>query len=278
MPGLPFKNLPNDQVQEIKRQLSSQWEIEANALNQSHFTNEGAFKTARAKLNAKYQQLELESFTELNNKVKEQERVRQLIQQRSQGMSPEEEVITRMNLNPEQERLVFPTVPEERPYSIATLESPTLLKTIKSYANAAPGTQTGLSRLWPGNPRTKEGLMEKYQAFKDEAQYNLLNNVQQRQLDSRWDAVMASNSDYNAWWHDKEKRLPVPEIKALRTKGPISRIMQGKIISPVAQSIIEEKPKEKTIQPKTEPIYANNPGTGQRIVSYDNGGTWQPTK
>lgn len=113
MNGLPFEQLPAAQVEEIRKQLHGQWQIEANALNRSWFSDRGKFETAKAKLNAKYQQMELNALTQMQRQQEEQQRVQQLIRRGTQGMDREEEAGLRMELGPEAERLVFPE--KERP-------------------------------------------------------------------------------------------------------------------------------------------------------------------
>ena len=243
MPGLQFQNLPAAQVNEITSRLRSQWQIEADALNKSWFPDRGKFNTALAKLNAKYQRLEFDSLTQMQQQQQEQERVQQLIKQ-PREMGRGEEAALRMELRPEAERLVFPPEPTQpRPYSIAQLGSKAMAESIDYFAEAATDTP---GWEWGPPKKTKQGLINQYLQWRELASYDIVGLHNQKLLDQRWDISMAEDKKFNKWWLDKRKRQPIAEIRALRTPGKIGKIMRGRItgadgITPVGRSITKGK-------------------------------------
>jgi len=273
MPGLDFEKLPAEQVQEIKGTLHGQWQIEANALNKSHFTNKGQFETAKAKLNSKYQQMELQALTELQQQVTEQQRVRQLIEQ-PQQRSPADEAQLKMQLRPEAESLVFPSEPGGAPYGQASMGK--YAETIRTFAKRAD-EKRGVE--WGPPEKKRESLINEYQAWQERYGYEGMNFTQKNQMDDLWDSVMAEDKDarqaYKQW--DPQS----VQVKSLRSRGKISKAMSQRVngtpikydTTPAGKSIIKEKPAEKTQTQK--PIRQRNRRTGQERISNDGGKTWQ---
>jgi len=245
MPGLQFQELPAAQVNEIRNTLQAQWQIEADALNKSWFSNRGKFETAKAKLNAKYRKLEFDSLTQLRQQQQERQRVQQLIRQ-PRERAPEEEAGLRMQLGPEAERLVFPPEPTITPFSISQITSPAVMGSIEDFAEAAPTTPEFWTRRGK-EPKTKQGIINQYLQWREQIGYNFINPLRQRQLDMQWDAFMMGDEKYDEWWLNKEKRQPIVEIRALRTPGQIGKLMRRRItgaegITPLGRSVAKTKP------------------------------------
>ena len=298
MGGLSFQNLPATQVNEIRGTLQNQWKIEAQSLDKSWFSNRGQFETAKAKLNAKYQRLEFDALTKLQQQQQEQEQVKKLIGQGTQGMGREEEATLRMNLGPEAERLVFPAAGQ--PFSISQITSKATMESIQDFAEAAPTKGLFWTRE-SKEPKTQQGLTNQYLEWRGLAQYDALNPLRQRQLDMQWDAYMAGDERFDKWWSNKEKREPAVEIKAMRTPGKIGKMMRGRLeiargTTPFGRSVAKNKPRatlptepltfgmevaHRLMAPASKPeqrqtpIRQRNKRTGQERISYDGGRTWQ---
>lgn len=279
MPALQFENLPAAQTQKIRDTLTAQWQIEAGALNKSYFSDRGKFETAKAKLNAKYQQKEFEAFTELQQQFEEQQRVQSLIRQpreRTRG----EEAQLRMELRPEAERLVFPTERVGRaPFTPAGLRGYRAF--MEPFAEAAK-QQRGFE--WGTPVRLQEDLIKQYTAAREQAGYNdpAWTQTQKRQFDAEWDDLMASERNYK--WEPE-----APEIRSLRAVGRLTRAV-AKNITPLGTSVVKKKRRftmptepmtfgievaQRIVSPGPKARYAQNPDTGERIVSHDGGKTWQ---
>ncbi len=271
MPGLDFQNLPAAQVREIKSGLHGQWEIEANALNKTHFSDRGKFETAKAKLNAKYQQMELTAITQLQGQVAEQQRVRQLIQH-PQERSRVDEAQLRMELRPEAERLVFPeTQAGGAPYAQARLEQ--YAETMREFAGRAEEKE---GWEWGPPEKIRESLESQYEAWQHRYGYAGMKLTQKNQMDDLWDAVMQEGKKAFKQWDP----LSV-DVKALRARGQVSKTMAKRVTgtptkydtTPLGQSIAEKT--EKKPEPRQEPIRQRNRKTNQERISYDGGKTWQ---
>lgn len=255
MAGLQFENLPAAQTDRIKNDLNAQWEIEAEALRYKPFRSQQLADAELAKLNAKYQQRELEAFTQLRQQTEEQQRVQQLIKQGTQGMSREKEAGLRMNLKPEAERLVFPSEPTMTPLSISQLRArepgedfTKIQASIMEFAEAAPTIPKPWT-LEKNEPKTKQGLINRYVGWRRYLGYEGLKPLVQRQYDDEWDVVMMGDKRFDKWWSNKKQRKPLAEIKALRTPGKIGKIMQDRMmgaegITPLGRSITKAKPTE----------------------------------
>ncbi len=251
MPALQFENLPVNQTQEIKDTLHNQWQIEANALNKSWFSDRGKFETAKAKLNAKYQQMELQALTQLQQQVEEQQRVQALIRQPRKRTRAEEAQL-RMELGPEAERLVFPT-------GGRTPFSPTALRGYRAFMEpfaAAAKEQPGFE--WGTPVRLQEDLIKQYSAARDQVGYDdpSWTQTQRRQFDTEWDDLMAGERNYK--W-DPESL----EIKSLRAVGRLQRA-GAKNITPLGTSVAKKVrfkprygapgPRQPAPEPKEKPM------------------------
>lgn len=299
MPGLQFQNLPAAQVNEIIGKLRSQWQIEARALSVKPFKSQEQADAELAKLNAKYQRFEFDSLTQLQQQQQEQERVQQLIKQPRERTRAEEAQL-RMELPAEAERLVFPPEAVMRPLSLSQLrarepgEKITKIEaSIDEYVDTAPT----ISKPWTferNEPKTKQGLIDRYLEWRRYIGYEGLNPLVQRQYDHEWDSWLSKDNRYDEWWPDKKKQRPLEdvnvEIRALRTPGKFGKMMRGRItgaegITPVGRSVIKEKPRGRGLpfaQPRIPtrkqeqaPIKQRNRRTGQERISYNGGKTWQ---
>ncbi len=286
MPGLPFEDLPAAEADEIKSKLHGQWQIEAKALNKSWYPNREKFETAKAKLNAKYQSLELTAMTKLEQQQKEQQKVQQLIKQ-PQKRSPEDEALLRMQLRPEAERLVFP---ESKHIPPSYLRSGGFIDNIRGYAGAAP-TIAELFTRKENEPKTKQGLIDQYQRWRESELYSTKSTSEQQQLDREWDMLMVGSSTFDKWWSDKTKRKQVTEVKALRSTGKIAGAMRDKVtrVTPLGISLSKGKhifgifgsttarkePEAQAVATQQKPIIQRNKRTGQKRISNDGGKTWK---
>lgn len=300
MPALQFQNLPAAETQKIRDTLHAQWQIEAKALSVKPFKSQQQADANLAQLNSKYQQKELQAFTQLQQQQQERQRVQDLIQQ-PQERSREEEAQLRMELRPEAERLVFPEAPQR--LSVQQVASPALQQNIRAYADAAPTVHEFFTRRGK-EPKTKEGIVNQYLKWRESIVYDAIESpLVRRQLDIQWDEAMAEDSRYDEWWINKEKRQPIVEIKALRTPGDIGKTMRGKIVgaTPIGTSVRKGKPgvreaigsaialqyplagrameamrpEAKRLAAQPKPIRQRNTATGQERISYDGGNTWQ---
>ncbi len=296
MPGLQFENLPAAETQEIKDSLHAQWQIEANALGKTWFRDARQGKAKLAQLNAKYQQKELQAFTQLQKQQQERERVQTLIQQ-PQKRTRAEVAQLRMELDPEAERLVFPTEQQQTPFSIGQITSQAVMKSIEDFAEAAPATPEFWTRA--GNePKTKQGIINQYREWRSLIGYDAVaakNPIRARQLDQQWDAFMAGHEKFDKWWLNKEKRQPIVEIKALRTPGDIGKVMRKRVVgaTPLGTAVKSDLPRGPALlraygaraparrkpapaaAPEQKPIRQRNRSTGQERISYDGGRTWE---
>ena len=291
MPGLQFENLPAQQANEIKGTLHTQWQIEADALNKSWFSDRGKFETAKAKLNAKYQRLEFDAFTNLQQQQQEQQQKQQLLagyrkKQQAGGIGKEEEAGLRLQFKPPEEEFIFG---EEKYLSPQYLRSKGFIETIKAYAKSAKGT-----KAWDWGKKQKQSLIDRYQEWREEELYSTKSPQEQQQLDKEWDELMLSDDNYNTWWENKKARKPITEVRALRATGRIADAMQDKVVTPLGRSLGRRKKSliEKTYgtgaemreryglakraEPQQQkPIRQRNRLTGQERISYDGGKTWK---
>ena len=123
-------------------------------------------------------------------------------------------------------RAMFPKQKEEpsrAPLSPNAMEN--LMEGIEEFAEAAPKT-TLKKRYGPFGVdvfkrdvrgRSQKDLLGKYQAWRTNIGYDGMTSVQQRQVDSQWDAWIDTQSG-NWKWNPESK-----EVMAARSKGPLSR-------------------------------------------------------
>ncbi len=268
----------DSQAQQIKQQLHSQWQIEANALGKTFFKDKRQGEAKVAQLNAKYQRLELDAMTKWQQQQAEQQRVRNLISQpkeRSRG----QEATLRMQLGPEAERLVFP----KKDYlSPQYLRSTGFRGNMTGYIGAADDTP-GFE--WGPPKKKKQSLVDQYQRWRESELYDTKSAQERKQLDREWDATMSSSPIYDKWWSSKTKHALPTEVRALRSTGQIAGAMRSKVAgtTPLGRSLGKSKQPAPSrqeqgpaVQPRQEqaPIVQRNKRTGQERVSYDGGKTW----
>ena len=92
----------------IKKQLHTQWRIEADALNKSWFSNKGQFDTALAKLNSKYQMKELEARQAIDAQIREIQQIQNLINDNKISIQAGNKAMWRIVLPYETENAMFP--------------------------------------------------------------------------------------------------------------------------------------------------------------------------
>ncbi len=298
MPGLQFKDLPAAETEEIRGTLHAQWQIEANALGKTWFRDARQGKAKLAQLNAKYQQKELQAFTQLQKQQQERQRVQSLIKQ-PQERTRAEEAQLRMELDPEAERLVFPTEQQSTPFSISEITSPAVMQSIEDFAEAAPATSEFFT-FKGDEPKTKQGIINQYSEWRSLIGYDAIaakDPYRALQLDIQWDAFMAGHEKFDKWWLNKEKRQPIVEIKALRTPGDIGKVMRKRVVgaTPLGTAVKRDKLRGPALlraygasaptrqkpapvaAPEQKPIRQRNRKTGQERISYDGGKTWEIT-
>jgi hypothetical protein len=95
------------QFEQTKKELLAQWQIEADALNKSWFSNRGQFETAKAKLNAKYQRLELDARAEIDRQIREIQQIQKLINDHKMSIQAGNEAVWRLVL-PRETKAMFP--------------------------------------------------------------------------------------------------------------------------------------------------------------------------
>ena len=296
MPALQFQDLPAAQTQKIRDTLHTQWQIEDRALGIRPFKSQQQADAEAAKLDAKYQQMELKALTQLQQQQQEDQRVQELVKQPKKRTRAEEAQL-RMELGPEAERLVFPGAPKR--LSVQQVTSPALQQNIRAYADAAPTVHEFFTRRGK-EPKTKQGIINQYLRWRESIAYDGIESpVVKRQLDIQWDEAMAEDPRYNKWWLNREKRQPIVEIKALRTPGDIGKVMRKRVVgvTPLGTSVRKDKPrsiipmdptlfgvhaaraltrrKPARTAPQQEPIRQRSRSTGQERISYDGGITWQ---
>lgn len=252
MPNMQVQELPA--AQQIKRQLHSQWQIEASALGKTYFKDKRQGEAKVAQLNAKYQRLELDAMTKFQQQQAEQQRVRNLIsqpQERSRG----QEATLRMQLDPEAERLVFP---KEDYLSPQYLRSGGFRDNLAGYIGAAEDTP---GWEWGPPKKKKQSLVDQYRRWRKSELYHTKSTQERQQLDREWDANMASSPIYDKWWSDKTKhRLPT-EVRALRSTGRMAGAMRNKVtgITPLSRSLSRSKQPAPSRQER-EPIVQSRQG------------------
>jgi len=243
MPGLPYQNLPAEQVNKIRNQIQGQWQIEANALNNTWFANRGSFETAKAKMLSKYQMMEFQSMQKLQQQVEEQQQEQakreQLLglarQRREGGLPPGQQVEQRLGVTAGQWTATAPS----KGLSFTQMESPSLIKGVSRYAESAPSKGLWFTRE-SKEPKTKTGLIDAYNRWKDWMDYDEQNYAVQEDLDKVWDTQMVSDSRYDKWWKDVKKRTVHQDIKIARHKGgkyAEAGKMQALGMSPFAKSV-----------------------------------------
>jgi len=249
MPGLPFETMPGaQQTEEPIRQgtqiqnpaqrmesqfnqqrqyLHRQWQIDAEAIDNTWFADRGKWQTAVAKLTANYRKKELE----LQQVHEQQQQEQQQKQQYIMGLRGRKKALTDVELYQAQRRLTgeeerFAQLPVEgRPLTPAQLASPSMSKVMGVFIEVAPTIKKWNLRA-KDEPKTGKGLLDAYREWKDHIQYDLYNPVQQRQMDQVWDLHMGMDERFKAW---QSKKVQV-DLKALRSRGRIGDAMKDRMV------------------------------------------------
>lgn len=253
MPGLQFESLPamqqdpegilKNQYDKTIQYNKSQYDTELNSLQQSYLSDNDFYNKLN-ELNAKHQQIINQENYKADQKLQQVRRVQSLVSAGKIAPDAGQEAVWRLVLPSETERAMFQTAGrQQKPYPVSTITSKAMMRTIQEFAEAAPG-KPGIE--WGPPEKIQEGLINKYNAWRELVGYSFLDPIRQHQLDQQWDAYMLGNKKYDKWWVDKEKRKPVAEVKAMRTTGKIGKIMRERLgvtpeVTPLGKSIVETK-------------------------------------
>lgn len=253
MPGLPFQNLPATQqdpmnilqsrLGQSEQYLKSQYDTELGGLQNQMLADKDFFNQLN-QLNSKYQGALNQERYRVDQQVQSIKRIQTLVNSGQIAPDAGQEAMWRMVLPSETERAMFQAAGrQQQPYSIGQITSEAVMTSIQDFAEAAsdkPGIE------WGPPKKLQPGLTDQYLEWRRLIGYDALNPLRQRQLDMQWDAFMAGDEKFNAWWSDKEKREPLAEIRAFRTPGKIGKIMQKRItgvgrVTPFGQSVARGK-------------------------------------
>lgn len=252
--------LPHYQEQygALQGNLYEQMEIDLDALYASYFSDEGKFISAKARLEASYQQKDLKGYKEIKAEEQEELRVQAIRSRRRAGkeeMTPAQEIATRLQLGQEAEGLAFPREEENKPFSFREIAS--LETFIYNTANEAKRF------YWHSSESSKEikkqeknNLMAKYIDTVNLLQVQDYNPARREQFNDLWNRVMASDKRFKDLWFTEKGNSP-PQMRAIFAKGRISNVMKERLVgkTPLAASLIKEK------KPLVEKIY----GTGAEM-------------
>lgn len=285
MPGLPFRELPatrqdplaiiQGRYKDTQRYVRSQYANEVKNL-ESQVLTDVDFQTQLNQLNSKYQGIINQETHKINQQLEQLQTVQTLVKQGLITPDAGQRAAWRMTLPSEAEQAMFPVAPKGRvPFTPAGLRG--YREFITPFAEAAKTSGWGLT----GYKREQSDLIRQYLAAREQAGYDdpTWTPTQKRQFDTEWDDLMASDRDYK--WNPE-----APEIKSLRAVGKLQRAV-AENITPLGASVRKKVmfkpryglpggPPSTEIKPKAR--YARNPNTGEQIVSYDGGKTWQSMK
>ena len=314
MPGLPFENLPaTQQIEEPMRQetqmqdpiqrmenqfnqqrqyLHRQWQVDAEAIDNTWFADRGKWQTAVAKLTAKYKIKELELQQVRDTQIQEQRKRQQYVmgfRYRKKAPTDIELYQAQQRLDPQEER--FAGLPVEgKPLSPAQLASPSMKETRNAFIEDAPTIKKWHLRR-KDEPKTGQGLLDAYAQWRNFIQYDEYGTIAQGQWDQVWDLKMLADDRFKAWQSDKVQT----DLRALRSRGRIADVMKEKIVGkpPIERSFEAITARQKRaqyfkgirgtkepaaqIQQQPRIIRQRNRRTGQERISYDGGKTWQTT-
>ena len=253
MPTLEFEKLPAERQNPVdvlraeysktSQFLKSQYADEARTLEKQTLSD-AEFRKQAEKLNAKYKNLMDRRRFQAEQQMQQFKSIKSLVNAGQISSDAGNEAMWRMALPEETERAMFPKEQAEgQPYSLQQLTGESITESIRTYAGAAPD-KPGLE--WGPPKKTKEGLVSQYLTLRSLASYDTLSIIRQRQFDMQWDAMMKSDEKYNTWWLNKEKRQPIPEIRAMRSTGRIGKAMRERItgtrnVSPLGRSVAASK-------------------------------------
>lgn len=243
MNGLPFQRLPKDTPQDIlqrnsqsaQQQISDQYNRQLQVIRKTPMSDRD-FALQYNKLAGSFKN-DLQRATQpFEQKNQQLQTIQRLIQQGHITPEKGNEALWRTVLPQETERAMF--AQEARPSAPL---SPTQLafygQSVAKFVEPARVTD----RFWGPFPRSylkwhkfpKEQLIKQYAGWQEAIGYENLSPVRQRQVDIQWD-------DYVKGQGIKEWDPKDPQIKALRSKGKLTRAMAPNI-TPVARTIIQAK-------------------------------------
>ena len=285
-----------EQMEGVRKQLETRWQIEAEALNKSWFSSQGQFNTALAKLNSKYQQEELKVFSEIQQQEESRQRIQELIAGPSER-SRAEEVDIRLELEPEAERLVFPEQRDPRDeYREIRTTKDQVFQDVQQFVRGKDGKlyrakeeKEGTTWYLTDQPdKNQPASQQEEQAWV--ANMDALYSLRQAGVEAAQNMVEMGMEDPNRL----ENRMRTAEedhwlkraakgYYALTGPGLISRGVKriktvfapdpkGTFAQKVGQTLPQERQRRK---PASRVIKQRNKHTGQERISYDGGKTWQ---
>lgn len=212
--------------------LRRQYKEDSYALESQYLTDQ-QFKGKMADLNAQYSNIWSSYQSQAAAQTKEIERIRTMSGRGEIDPQLGERAAWKTVLSSEAFAARYPervpTTPT-RPLSSSAVRSATALM-----GEIAVGAEDKRGLEW-GEPRkTKEGLIEQYIDWRAQVGYDQLDPTHQNQLDMRWDALMKSDKIFRDWFSDREKNIPVAEVKSLRSRGRIGRAMQDRVVGAPAR-------------------------------------------
>jgi len=245
MPGLPFERLPSDtpqstlriDLQSAQKQVADQYNQRLQTIRRTPMSDRD-FAMQYNKLAASFQ-TDMQKVTQpFQQREQQLQTIQRLVRQGHITADRGNEALWRTVLPQETERAMFAPA-GARP---ATPFSPTQLK---SYGESAAEFVEAAEKTIPterwyrfgpiGRYKrpTKDALTKQYTGWQEYIGYQNLSPVRQRQADIQWD-------DYVKGQGIEEWDPEDPQIKALRSKGRLTRAMAPNV-TPVARTIIQAK-------------------------------------
>ena len=246
---------PREIAEQQFKQIHNQFSQQEDILMNTEMSDED-FNNSMQQLQSKYTEVK----SKFDASMAELDTVERLTQQGAITPEAANEAMFRMVVPPETAAAMFPRQATQRqpsrPLTPGQMES--YDESIGQHVESAPSKErSGVGALllgqhenFFGKSKSQSALTAAYMKWRDRIQYDVYEPHHQRQLDTEWDAVMASDDRFE--W-DASK----PEVRILRTKGPIgSAIINKKFQTPTRMSgngpiqvgIAKQLPQQKTDQ------------------------------
>ena len=250
---------PREIAEQQYKQIHNQFSQQEDILMNTEMSDED-FNNSMQQLQSKYTEVK----SKFDASMAELDTVERLTQQGAITPEAANEAMFRMVVPSETAAAMFPRQATQRqpsrPLTPGQMES--YDESIGQHVQSAPSKDrpgwdwpqelisdwTDQKRFAP--KKSQSALTAAYMKWRDRIQYDVYEPHHQRQLDTEWDAVMASDDRFE--W-DASK----PEVRILRTKGPIgSAIINKKFQTPTRMSgngpiqvgIAKQLPQQKTDQ------------------------------
>ena len=246
---------PREIAEQQFKQIHNQFSQQEDILMNTEMSDED-FNNSMQQLQSKYTEVK----SKFDASMAELDTVERLTQQGAITPEAANEAMFRMVVPPETAAAMFPRQATQRqpsrPLTPDQLEN--FDESIGQHVQSAPSKERGgVSALllgqhenFFGKSKSQSSLTAAYMKWRDRIQYDMYEPHHQKQLDTEWDAVM--NSDDRFEW-DANK----PEVRILRTKGPISSAIINKKFQtptrmtgngPMQVGIAKQLPQQKTEQ------------------------------